>query len=103
MADEDVEVVDNVRLADALKARILLMFGGVVGLHRLYLEQIPETFIYISTGGVFLLGVLYDSFFLGKQVEFYNMLKLGEGEEMKKYKYVFRVIFSLPIKEEKEK
>ncbi|VDO20131.1 unnamed protein product [Haemonchus placei] len=66
--------------------RILLMVGGVLGLHRLYLEQIPETFIFISTGGVFLLGVLYDSFFLGKQVEFYNMLKLGEGEEMKKYK-----------------
>ncbi|KAK6058413.1 TM2 domain protein [Cooperia oncophora] len=67
------------------------MVGGVLGLHRLYLEQIPEAFIYISTGGVFLLGVLYDSFTLGKQVQFYNMLKLGEGEEMKKYKYDFNV------------
>ncbi|KAK6045062.1 TM2 domain protein [Cooperia oncophora] len=86
MADEDGDVVSDVRLANALKARLLLMVGGVLGLHRLYLEQIPEAFIYISTGGVFLLGVLYDSFTLGKQVQFYNMLKLGEGEEMKKYK-----------------
>ncbi|KAK5972246.1 hypothetical protein GCK32_018384 [Trichostrongylus colubriformis] len=62
------------------------MIGGVIGLHRLYLEQIPEAFIYISTGGVFLLGVLYDSFFFGKEVQYYNMLKLGEVEEMKKYK-----------------
>lgn len=76
----------KVRLADALKARMLLMTSGVIGLHRLYLEQIPETFVYISTGGVFLLGVLYDSFFIGKQVEYYNMMKLGEGEELKKYK-----------------
>ncbi|VDO60026.1 unnamed protein product [Heligmosomoides polygyrus] len=64
----------KVRLADALKARMLLMTSGVIGLHRLYLEQIPETFVYISTGGVFLL------------VEYYNMMKLGEGEELKKYK-----------------
>ncbi|XGW23037.1 hypothetical protein V3C99_005352 [Haemonchus contortus] len=86
MADEGRDLASDVRLANPFKARVLLMVGGVLGLHRLYLEQIPETFIFISTGGVFLLGVLYDSFFLGKQVEFYNMLKLGEGEEMKKYK-----------------
>ncbi|WKX90971.1 hypothetical protein Q1695_009650 [Nippostrongylus brasiliensis] len=87
MADDDpAEKVAEVRLADPLKARLLLMTSGVIGLHRVYLEQIPEAFIYISTGGIFLLGVLYDSFFIGKQVEFYNMLKLGEGEEMKKYK-----------------
>ncbi|KAK6727637.1 hypothetical protein RB195_005371 [Necator americanus] len=80
-----IEVKDG-RLADALKARILLMVGGVVGLHKLYLEQVPEAFVYISTGGVFLLGTLYDSFYIGKQVDFYNMLKLGEDEELKKYR-----------------
>ncbi|CAJ0593600.1 unnamed protein product [Cylicocyclus nassatus] len=74
------------RLADPLKARFLLMIGGIVGLHKLYLEQIPEAFVYISTGGIFLLGTLYDSFYINSQVEFYNMLKLGEGVEMKKYK-----------------
>ncbi|KIH46422.1 hypothetical protein ANCDUO_23525 [Ancylostoma duodenale] len=47
--------VNDGRLADALKARILLMVGGVVGLHKLYLEQVPEAFVYISTGGLLML------------------------------------------------
>ncbi|KAE9418250.1 hypothetical protein Angca_003516, partial [Angiostrongylus cantonensis] len=66
--------------------RFFLMMGGLIGLHRLYLDQIPEAFIFISTGGVFLLGILYDSFYISKYVDFYNMRKLGEVEEVKKYK-----------------
>ncbi|VDM58919.1 unnamed protein product [Angiostrongylus costaricensis] len=62
------------------------MMGGLIGLHRLYLDQIPEAFIFISTGGVFLLGIVYDSFYISKYVDFYNMRKLGEIEEVKKYK-----------------
>ncbi|KAJ1353454.1 hypothetical protein KIN20_010087 [Parelaphostrongylus tenuis] len=80
------EVIVDTQLADALKARLLLMTGGLLGLHRFYLDQIPEAFIFISTGGVFLMGIVYDSFYISKHVDFYNMRKLGEVEEMKKYK-----------------
>ncbi|VDM69145.1 unnamed protein product, partial [Strongylus vulgaris] len=83
---DDVDSSCAPRLADVLKARMLLMVGGIAGLHKLYLEQVPEAFVYISTGGIFLLGTLYDSFYIGQQVDLYNMLKLGEGEELKKYK-----------------
>ncbi|KJH46671.1 TM2 domain protein [Dictyocaulus viviparus] len=87
MVDHRVgDEMSKARLADPLKARILLMTGGIFGLHRFYLDEIPEAFIFFSTGGVFLLGVVYDSFYINKYVDLYNMKKLGEVGEIKKFK-----------------
>lgn len=47
---------------------VLLTFLGVFGLHRLYLGKWLTAILYFLTGGVFLLGVLYDFWTLNEQV-----------------------------------
>lgn len=74
------------KLKDPLIARGLLTFGGVFGLHRLYLEQIPEAFIYFSTFGVFGVGSLLDIFTLHSMVDAYNEKIAGEVEGPQKFK-----------------
>ncbi|CAB3408172.1 unnamed protein product [Caenorhabditis bovis] len=69
------------------KGRLLLIFGGVLGLHRLYIRQIPEAFIYFSTFGVFLLGCLYDSFFFRQDIDNYNELVREYKDPQNKEKY----------------
>ncbi|CAD6199144.1 unnamed protein product [Caenorhabditis auriculariae] len=65
------------------KARLLLVFGGFFGAHRLYLRQIPEAFVFFSTFGVFLLGVLYDSFYLNSEVSRVNLSKEDDSPLLK--------------------
>ncbi|CAI4226798.1 unnamed protein product [Auanema sp. JU1783] len=78
-------VTDN-KLADPLKARLLLTFGGPLGLHRLYLSQISEAFIYLSTCGLLFLGVLYDVFVVHSLVNKYNDNLQRGHEEFQKFK-----------------
>ncbi|PIC51706.1 hypothetical protein B9Z55_002111 [Caenorhabditis nigoni] len=54
--------------------RIILIVGGILGAHRLYLKQVPEAFVFFSTLGVFLIGWLYDSFMFKYEVDAYNQL-----------------------------
>ncbi|UMM13168.1 hypothetical protein L5515_001583 [Caenorhabditis briggsae] len=54
--------------------RIILIVGGILGAHRLYLKQVPEAFVFFSTFGVFLIGWLYDSFMFKYEVDAYNQL-----------------------------
>uniref|UniRef100_A0A8R1HMF2 TM2 domain-containing protein n=1 Tax=Caenorhabditis japonica TaxID=281687 RepID=A0A8R1HMF2_CAEJA len=71
-------------------ARCLIIIGGIFGVHRLYLRQIPEAFVFFSTLGVFLIGWLYDSFMFRYEVEEYNnsLLNCDEnGREREKEKY----------------
>ena len=49
-------------------AWILLTFLGVFGLHRLYQGKWITAIIYFFTGGLFLVGVLYDFWTLNSQV-----------------------------------
>lgn len=49
-------------------AWILLTFLGVFGIHRFYLGKWVTGIIYLLTGGVFLLGWLYDLWTLNGQV-----------------------------------
>lgn len=49
-------------------AWILLTFLGVFGIHRFYLGKWFTGIIYLLTGGVFLLGWLYDLWTLNGQV-----------------------------------
>ncbi|MBO3278299.1 NINE protein [Pseudomonas schmalbachii] len=49
-------------------AWILLTFLGVFGVHRMYMGKWITGIIYLLTGGLFLLGVLYDFWTLNNQI-----------------------------------
>ncbi|KAI6178643.1 TM2 domain-containing protein [Aphelenchoides besseyi] len=71
---------------DVQLARIYLTIGGVFGLHRLYLKQIPEAFVYFSTFGFFLVAPFYDIFYLPTLVRQANDIWLKETIEDEKPK-----------------
>ena len=52
---------------------ILLTFLGIFGAHRLYLGKWTTAIIYFFTGGLFLLGVLYDYWTLNEQISEKNI------------------------------
>ncbi|WP_304640183.1 TM2 domain-containing protein [Pseudomonas sp.] len=52
---------------------VLLTFLGIFGAHRLYLGKWVTAIIYFFTGGLFLLGVLYDYWTLNEQISVKNM------------------------------
>jgi len=47
---------------------ILLTFLGIFGIHRMYMGKWISGVIYLLTGGIFFLGVLYDFWTLNEQV-----------------------------------
>ena len=53
-------------------AWVLLTFLGVFGVHRLYLGKIWTAVLYFFTGGLFLIGVLYDYWTLNEQIDVIN-------------------------------
>lgn len=53
---------------DYTVAWILLVFLGIFGIHRFYLGKWLTGILYLLTGGLFLLGVLYDLWTLNSQV-----------------------------------
>ena len=55
-------------------AYLLWFFLGVFGIHKFYLNKIGVGIIYLLTGGLFLIGWLFDLFTLGNQVDIYNAL-----------------------------
>lgn len=55
-------------------AYLLWFFLGVFGIHKFYLDKIAIGIIYFLTGGLFLIGWIYDLFTLGNQVDIYNAL-----------------------------
>ena len=52
---------------------ILLTFLGVFGAHRLYMGKWITAIIYFCTGGLLLVGVLYDYWTLNEQISVENM------------------------------
>lgn len=58
-------------------AWILLTFLGPLGIHRFYLGKVVTGLIYLLTGGLCLLGVLYDFWTLNEQVNEKNALASG--------------------------
>ncbi|PKM05191.1 MAG: hypothetical protein CVV16_01835 [Gammaproteobacteria bacterium HGW-Gammaproteobacteria-6] len=52
---------------------VLLTFLGIFGLHRLYMGKWITAILYFFTGGLFLLGVLYDYWTLNEQISSRNM------------------------------
>lgn len=57
---------------DYTVAWILLTFLGVFGVHRFYMGKFVTGIIYFFTGGLFLLGFLYDFCTLNEQVDEIN-------------------------------
>lgn len=68
--DADRRYVDGP--ADYSVAWLLLTFLGVLGLHRFYMGKWITGVLYLLTGGVFLLGVLYDYWTLNDQLSEHN-------------------------------
>lgn len=57
---------------------ILMTFLGIFGIHRLYLEKWLTALIWFLTGGLFLVGYLYDYWTLNDQIAEANR-ELGLG------------------------
>lgn len=55
-------------------AWLLLILGGVFGLHRFYQGKIITGVVYLVTGGLFLVGWIYDLFTLNGQIDYSNRL-----------------------------
>jgi TM2 domain-containing membrane protein YozV len=49
-----------------------LTFLGVFGIHRFYMGKILTGLLYLLTGGLFLIGVLYDFLTLNGQISEIN-------------------------------
>ena len=52
---------------------ILLTFVGVFGIHRIYMGKYLTGLIYFLTGGLFLVGILYDYWTLNDQIATANI------------------------------
>jgi TM2 domain-containing membrane protein YozV len=53
-------------------AWLLLVFLGMFGAHRMYMGKWLSGFLYFFTGGIFLLGYLYDLWTLNDQLSMIN-------------------------------
>lgn len=53
-------------------AWILLTFLGILGVHRLYLGKWPTAILYCLTGGLLLIGYVYDYWTLNSQISEIN-------------------------------
>ncbi len=53
-------------------AWILLTFLGIFGIHRFYMGKWVSGLIYLLTGGLFLIGYIYDYWTLNDQVHLIN-------------------------------
>jgi hypothetical protein len=66
----------NTNLRDTGIAYLLLLFGGFLGLHKFYLNRPGWGVVYIFTGGLACVGLVYDLFTLPAQVQQCN-IELG--------------------------
>lgn len=54
---------------------ILLTFLGAFGIHRFYMGKWISGILYLLTGGIFLIGVIYDFWTLNEQIDLINSEK----------------------------
>jgi len=59
----------NTNQRDTGVAYLLLLFGGFLGLHKFYLNRPAWGVVYIFTGGLGCIGLVYDLFTLPAQVQ----------------------------------
>jgi len=63
---------------DYTVAWILLVFLGILGVHRMYMGKWLTGILYLFTGGLFGLGYIYDMWTINDQI---TVLNGGENEE----------------------
>lgn len=68
--DTDIKYVEGPK--DYNVTWILLTFLGVLGIHRFYLGKILTGILYLITGGLFLIGIVYDYWTLNRQIDEIN-------------------------------
>ena len=56
-------------------AWLLLTFLGAFGIHRFYQGKWISGIIYLLTGGLFLVGVIYDFWTMNEQIDFINSVQ----------------------------
>ena len=57
-------------------AWILLTFLGIFGVHRMYLGKWISAIVYLLTGGIFGIGIIYDFWTLNDQISEINQQRL---------------------------
>ena len=72
--DRDASLRFEPGIIDYSLAWILLTFLGPLGIHRFYMGKIITGLIYLLTGGLFFVGVLYDFWTLNSQISEVNHL-----------------------------
>ncbi len=70
--DRDADRKYRTGPADYSACWILLTFLGVFGIHRLYMGKWVTGLVYLLTGGLFLVGYLYDFWTLNEQIDELN-------------------------------
>ena len=71
----EAKITYTTGLIDYNIAWLLLTFLGVLGVHRFYLGKWLTGLIYLCTGGLFLVGIIYDFWTLNEQISEINMAK----------------------------
>jgi TM2 domain-containing membrane protein YozV len=72
----DIRYVDGPK--DYNLSWILLTFLGIFGVHRFYLEKWITGVIWLLTGGLFLVGYVYDYWTLNRQIDEINTAAQAE-------------------------
>ncbi len=62
---------------DYTLAWILLTFLGLFGVHRMYMGKWLTGLLYLITGGLFLIGYIYDYWTLNSQISEVNLASAG--------------------------
>jgi TM2 domain-containing membrane protein YozV len=70
--DRDADARYRAGSKDYSVSWLLLTFLGIFGIHRFYLGKWITGLIYLCTGGLFLIGVLYDYWTLNGQIDEIN-------------------------------
>ena len=70
--EREADIRYNAGPFDYNLAWLLLVFLGLFGIHRLYLEKRGTAIIYMLTFGLFGLGYLYDMWTMNDQVSLLN-------------------------------
>ena len=70
--DREADIHYIAGLVDYNLAWILLTFLGIFGVHRFYLGKWITGLIFLLTGGLFLVGIIYDFWTLNEQISEIN-------------------------------
>jgi TM2 domain-containing membrane protein YozV len=70
--DREAELRFHPGRIDYTAAWLLLTFLGVLGVHRMYMGKWFTGIVYLLTGGIFLVGYIYDFWTLNDQITLLN-------------------------------